>query len=161
MNPLQSRPLCTVDIQLETGAPITLGRSPWRNRRISYIEGGTITGERLSGVVRPGGGDWSEGGQAADGTVLTLIDVRALWTTHDGAEIYVTYGGRLVIPPAAMEAFRDPARVETLADDAYSFRINPIFETAAPQYAWLNAITAIGRGRRTARGVRYDIFEIL
>src|SRR3954463_12219499 len=89
---LQSRPLCTVDIRLDDDAPLPLGKSPFRNRRVSYIAGGTIEGERLRGEVMPGGGDWSELGAAADGTALTFIDVRSIWKTHDGAMIYVTYG---------------------------------------------------------------------
>lgn len=157
---LASSPLCVVDITLEQGAPIPLGRSPWRNRRVSYIAGGTIAGERLSGEVLPGGGDWSELGAGPDGTALTVIDVRSIWKTHDGAMIYVTYGGRLVIPAPALADFRDPAKVEQLPDDSYYFRIQPVFETADERYAWLNALVAAGLGRRTARGVRYRIFGL-
>jgi len=154
---LKGRPLCTVDIRLEAEAPIPLGRSPWRNRRVSYIAGGTIEGERLRGEVLPGGGDWSELGQGADGAALTFIDVRSIWKTHDGALIYVTYGGRLVIPQAALADFRDPAKVEQLPADSYYFRIQPTFETADARYDWLNALVAVGVGRRTATGVRYRI----
>jgi hypothetical protein len=154
---LRSRPLCTVEIQLEDDAPVALGRSPWRNRRVSYIAGGVIDGERLRGEVLPGGGDWSELGAGPDGAAVTLIDVRSIWKTHDGGLIYVTYGGRLVIPPAALADFRDPAKVEQLPADSYYFRIQPTFETGDDRYAWLNAVVAVGVGRRTARGVRYRI----
>ncbi|MDZ4371828.1 MAG: DUF3237 domain-containing protein [Phenylobacterium sp.] len=157
---LKSRGLCTVDIRLDDDAPLPLGKSPFRNRRVSYIAGGTVEGERLRGEVLPGGGDWSELGAGADGAALTFIDVRSVWKTHDGALIYVTYGGRLVIPADVLEAFRDPARVETLAEDSYYFRIQPTFETADPRYAWLNAVVAAGIGRRTAAGVRYRIFGL-
>lgn len=153
-------PLCEVDITLEDGAPIVLGRSPWRNRRVSYIVGGRFDGERLRGEVRPGGGDWSEVGAGDDGEALTLLDVRSIWTSHDGAQIYVTYGGRLAIPQAALGAFRDPARVESLADDSYYFRTALTFETDDARYAWLNRIVAVGRGRRTAQGVRYAVFAL-
>ena len=154
---LRAWPLCSVDIRLDDDAPVQLGRSPWRNRRVSYIAGGTIEGERLKGEVLAGGGDWSELGQARDGAALTLIDVRSVWKTHDGALIYVTYGGRLVIPAAALPAFRDPAKVETLAEEAYYFRIQPTFETSDERYGWLNALVCVGVGRRTAKGVRYRI----
>jgi len=149
--------LCVCDIRLEDGAPVPLGRSPWRNRRVSYIAGGTLEGARLRGEVLPGGGDWSELGQGADGAALTFIDVRSVWRTHDDALIYVTYGGRLVIPQAVLGAFRDPATVEQLPADSYYFRIQPTFETADPRYDWLNAMVAVGVGRRTAAGVRYRI----
>ncbi|MBL8771584.1 MAG: DUF3237 domain-containing protein [Phenylobacterium sp.] len=157
---MRTRFLCTVDIQLTAESPLLLGRSPWRNRRLSPIAGGTIEGERLRGEVMAAGGDWSELGAASDGAAVTLIDVRSLWKTHDGALIHVTYGGRLVIPPEALADFRDPARVEALAEDAYYFRIQPVFETGDERYAWLNALVAVGVGKRTAAGVRYRIFAV-
>lgn len=149
--------LCVCDIRLDDDAPVPLGRSPWRNRRVSYIAGGTVEGDRLRGEVLAGGGDWSELGQGAEGAALTLIEVRSVWKTHDGALIYVTYAGRLVIPLAVLGAFRDPTTVEQLPADSYYFRIQPTFETADPRYDWLNALVAVGVGRRTAAGVRYRI----
>lgn len=157
---LRARPLCTVDIRLEDDAPLPLGKSPFRNRRVSYIAGGTLEGERLRGEVMAGGGDWSELGQGADGAALTLVDVRSIWKTHDGAMIYVTYSGRLVIPQAVLGDFRDPAKVETVSEDDYYFRIQPTFETADARYGWLNVLVAVGYGKRTAQGVRYRIFGV-
>ena len=157
---LKARPLCTVDIRLDDDAPLPLGKSPFRNRRVSYIAGGTVEGERLRGEVMAGGGDWSELGQGTDGAALTLVDVRSLWKTHDGAMIYVTYSGRLVIPQAVLGDFRDPAKVEALSEDDYYFRIQPTFETADERYGWLNALVAAGIGKRTAKGVRYRIFGL-
>jgi Protein of unknown function (DUF3237) len=153
-------PLCTVDIRLDDDAPLALGRSPWRNKRVSYIAGGTVEGERLRGEVLPGGGDWSELGQAESGDALTLVDVRSLWKTHDGALVSVTYGGRLVIPQAVLADFRDPAKVEALSEADYYFRIQPTFETSDPRYGWLNALVAVGVGKRTAKGVRYRMFGL-
>jgi hypothetical protein len=43
----------------------------------------------------------------------------------------------------------------------YYFRIAPFFGTAAPPYAWLNTIVAIGIGHRGADGPVYSIFEVL
>jgi hypothetical protein len=149
-----------VDIQLDDDAPLALGRSPWRNRRVSYIAGGRFEGERLKGDVLAGGGDWSELGQAENGDALTLVDVRSLWKTHDGAMVSVNYGGRLVIPRAILADFRDPQKVDALAESDYYFRIQPTFETSDPGYAWLNALVALGLGKRTARGVRYRIFGV-
>ena len=157
---LKARPLCTVDIRLEDDAPLPLGKSPFRNRRVSYIAGGTVEGERVRGEVMAGGGDWSELGQGTDGAALTLVDVRSLWKTHDGTMIYVTYSGRLVIPQAVLGDFRDPAKVEALSEDDYYFRIQPTFETADERYGWLNALVAAGIGKRTAKGVRYRIFGL-
>lgn len=149
--------LCTVDIELDRNAPLALGRSPWRNRRVSYIAGGVIVGERLAGEVLPGGGDWSESAADENGDVSTLVDVRALWRTHDGAVIYVTYCGRLIVPAAVMPEFRDPSKVDEIDPSRYYFRIAPTFETSDARYAWLNKAIAIGFGKRTSRGVSYDI----
>jgi len=160
MEGLKARPLCVADIRLEDDAPLALGRTPFRNRRVSYIAGGTVEGERLRGEVMAGGGDWSELGQGTDGAALTLVDVRSLWKTHDGAMVYVTYAGRLVIPPAVLGDFRDPAKVEGVSEDDYYFRIQPTFETADERYGWLNALVAVGYGKRTAKGVRYRILGL-
>jgi len=153
-------PLCVADIRLEADAPIALGKSPWRNRRVSHIAGGVVSGTRLHGAVTPGGGDWSELGLEENGDALTLLDVRSLWRTHDGADIYVSYQGRLVIPHSLLGVFRNADAVEALDPSSYYFRIAPLFETADPRYAWLNRIVAIGAGKRTRAGVRYTLFEI-
>jgi hypothetical protein len=152
--------LCEASIVLDAEAPIALGASPWRNRRVSDIAGGRFAGPQLAGVVRRSGADWSEGGQAADGGIATAIDVRSLWQTDDGALIYVTYQGRLVVSAAVAPAFRDPAALASLQASDYYFRILPVFETAAQRYAWLNEVVAVGVGRRTADGVVYRIFQV-
>lgn len=152
--------LCEVTITLDRDAPLALGRSPWRNRRVSDIAGGRFEGPGLSGAVRRSGADWSEGGQAADGGIATAIDVRSLWQADDGALIYVSYAGRLVVPAARVEAFREPAAVAALGADDYYFRICPVFETSAERYLWLNELVAVGVGRRTADGVVYRMFRI-
>ncbi|MBB4632595.1 DUF3237 domain-containing protein [Sphingosinicella soli] len=158
---LSSRPLCRVSITLEAGAPIVIGASPWRNRRVSHITGGSIDGERLRGRVEPGGGDWSELGMTPEGDGLTLLDVRSLWKTYDDALVYVTYQGRLTIPAAVLPAFRDPEALRALDRAQYYFRITPLFETADPRYSWLNGLVAVGIGTRTPHGVDYDVHELL
>lgn len=152
--------LCGVDIELREGAPIAVGQSPWTARRVSDIRGGRFEGPRLRGDVEPSGADWSQSSIAPDGDVLTLLDVRSLWRTDDGAAIYVTYGGRFVIPAALRDAFADPQRVDGLDESSYYFRTTPLFETGAQQYMWLNRVVAVGLGKRTRRGVTYRIFEL-
>jgi hypothetical protein len=159
--PPRTQFLCQVSIQLRAGAPVVLGQSPWSNRRISDILDGRFEGPRLKGRIAPSGGDWSQRGGGAGEPVRTLIDVRSLWETDDGATIYVTYGGRLVIPPDALAELADPARVDSLDPARYYFRITPLFETSAPPYVWLNDVVGIGLGRRTSTGVSYRVFEVL
>jgi hypothetical protein len=152
--------LTTVSIELDADAPLPVGRSPWRIRRVSYIARGGFEGPRLKGQVLQGGGDWSELGQDAAGNALTFVDVRSLWRTHDSALLYVTYNGRLVIPKDVLGEFRDSAKVEELDPAKYYFRISPTFETSDEKYQWLNAMVGVGLGRRTAKGVVYDIFAL-
>lgn len=152
--------LCEVRILLEEGSPITVGQSPWRNRRISNIAGGHFDGPRLQGEVVSSGADWSELGLDGDGNVLIALDVRSVWRTGDGATIYVTYGGRLVIPAPKMEIFGDPARIDTLDPSEYYFRTNPTFETGEEKYGWLNSVIAVGLGKRTSTGVAYRLYQI-
>ena len=152
--------LCEVTIELDASAPIALGASPWRNRRVSDIVGGRFEGPEFSGTVCRSGADWSEGSRAADGGIATALDVRSLWRTDDGAYVYVTYGGRLVVPADRLAEFSDPEKVEQMDPSAYYFRTNPLFETSAERYQWLNGIVAIGLGRRTRSGVVYRIFQM-
>ena len=152
--------LCHADIELDAEAPLALGHSPWRNRRVSNIAGGQFQGPRLQGTILQSGADWSELGQSRNGGASTMLDVRSLWRTDDEALIYVTYAGRLVIPAATLDAFRDPDRVSTVAPSDYYFRILPVFETASPHYAWLNDLVGVGLGQRTGNGVRYTIFSV-
>jgi len=157
---LESAFLCEVSIELEDGAPVPVGHTPWRNRRVSDIASGEFNGPRLRGRVRRSGADWSEGATARDGGIATLLDVRSLWQTEDGELIYVSYGGRLVVPKSVVPAFADPHTVGDVDPGRYYFRIAPLFETASERYGWLNEIVAVGIGRRTAGGVDYRIFEI-
>ena len=151
--------LCTVEFRVD-GAMIPIGDTPWGTRRIGYIAGGVVKGERLSGDVLPGGGNWAEAGRTADGTAISTFDARTVWRTHDGALIYVTHGGRMAVPAASAAAFADPAEAALMDKSGYYARIVPLFETADPRYHWLNGIVAVGCGRRIAGGIRYTVFEI-
>lgn len=155
---LASAPLCVAEFEVE-GAIMPIGRSPWRNRRVGYITGGTFKGPRLSGRILPGGGNWSESGEIAEGSVGTF-DARTVWQTDDGALIYVTYTGRSLIPPAVAADFRDPAKAEGVDPSQYYIRIAPVFETSDERYAWLNGVLAVGCGQRTAAGIRHWMFAI-
>jgi hypothetical protein len=156
---LVSEPLCVADF-LVAGAIMPLGQSPWTSRRVGYVTGGRFEGPRLSGEILPGGGNWSTTGEIAPGEVAGTFDARAIWRTDDDAMIYVTYTGRSVVSDAVSAAFRDPARADDVLASAYYIRIAPVFETAAPRYAWLNGVLAVGCGHRTSTGIRHSIFAI-
>lgn len=56
--------------------------------------------------------------------------------------------------------FEERALLE--CDDAHAYiRTLPRFETAAPKYAFLNRLLAVGAGEITAEGPRHVLEEIL
>ena len=42
----------------------------------------------------------------------------------------------------------------------YYFYISPVYQTGAPQYAWLNQRIAVGRGKVVGGGVEYRVWAI-
>ena len=131
-----------------------VGATPNGGRRVGLVAGGTFSGERLNGTILPGGADWIIA--RPDGS--TTLDVRIVLQTDDGATIGMTYRGLRHGPAEVMDKvnkgeFVDPA--------LYYFRTAVLFETASPQYAWLNGIIAIGTGSRPPEGPVYDVFEVL
>lgn len=149
---LRTRPLCSLFVQVHK--PQIVGTSPDGYRRVGVIASGSFEGERLSGEVLEGGSDWQR--LRPDGA--TTIDVRLMLKTRDDALIAVQYRG-FRHGPADVLARIDAGEVVDPAQ--YYMRICPFFETAAPQYDWLNRIVAVGVGHRNARGALYHLFEIL
>jgi uncharacterized protein DUF3237 len=131
-----------------------LGATPYGERRIIEILGGTVKGPRLNGKVLPGGADWQI--VRADGVVH--LHARYTLETSAGGQILVDAEGYRHGPPEVMAAL---ARDETVDPQRYYFRTAMRFETADPASAWLNRILAIGRGARANRQVRIEVFEVL
>jgi len=124
-------------------------------KSIVNIEGGTVEGPAINGVLLRSGGDWLT--HRADGSMA--LDVRATIKTDDNALIYCSYFGRLVMPPEMLEMpIEDRHQVDPTK---YYMRTAPLFETASKRYAWLNNIQGVGIGRITPTGVAYDMFELL
>ncbi len=122
-----------------------LGATPAGVRRVGIVSGGSFAGERLSGEVLGGGNDW----QVLRGDGVLTLDVRLVLKTKDGATIGMTYDGLRHGPPEIL------ARIdagETVDPASYYFRIAPRFETASPDYGWLNRTLAIGCGHRQTDG---------
>ena len=149
---LRTRPLFAM--QLNVRNPMPLIDTPGAGRRIAVITGGSFDGERLSGSVMDGGSDWltvrPDGG--------ATLDVRLVLLASDGAHIAMTYRGVRHGPP---EALARAGRGEPVDPSEIYFRSLVLFETAAPQHAWLNHIVAVGAGQRLAAGPVYSVFEVL
>ena len=141
-------------IAAELAGIVNLGATPYGERRIIDILGGTVSGPRLNGRVLPGGADWQI--IRADGAA----DIQARYTieTDTGGKILVSSEGLRHGPPDVIAAL---ARGEAVDPALYYFRTLMRFETADPQAAWLNRILAIARGKRAARSVRLDVHEVL
>ncbi|WP_279582295.1 DUF3237 domain-containing protein [Fodinicola feengrottensis] len=118
--------------------------------------GGTFEGPKLKGEVLPGGGDWAL--FRPDGTMT--LDVRLTLRTHDQALVHMTYGGRWVVPAALRNDLTDPVKRYQIDPSAYYFRTNPLFETGAPEYAWLNDVVSVGSGYLVEGGIAYKVTEI-
>ena len=131
-----------------------VGATPGAYRRVGVVADGVFEGERLSGRVLQGGNDWQN--VRSDGSVT--LDVRLVLKTEDDALIGMTYRG---VRQGAPDTIARLERGEAVDPSTYYFRIAPCFESAAPGYAWLNDIVAIGVGHRIAEGPIYSIFEVL
>ncbi|MBP6818864.1 DUF3237 domain-containing protein [Ferrovibrio sp. MS7] len=141
------------EARLNVGKPRDIGDTPLGRRRIAPVEGGIFKGPRLSGRFLDGA-DWLL--RRPDG--VTRMDVRTTLETDDGALIYLQYQG-MRAGPAEVLARIDRGEVVDAKD--YYMRIVLSFETGAPQYAWLNAILAVGYGDRQPGGPIYRVFELL
>jgi hypothetical protein len=149
---LRTRPLFVM--RLKVPPLIVVGTTPNAFRRIGLIEGGSFEGDRLSGEVLPGGNDW----QAVRQDNCTKLDVRIVLKTTDGALIVMTYQALRHGSPSVMEQLD---KGEDVDPASYYFRMNPLFETSATQYDWMNRIIAVGTGDRPPDGPIYSIFEVL
>jgi len=133
---MNSRPLML--LRLTTAATEEIGVTPHGKLSIFPVTGGSFEGERLRGKVLAGGGDWVT--EKADGTFE--LDLRVTLETEDGALVHMTFTG--------------------VRDDAnHYFRTLPRFETAAPKYAFLNRLLAVGVGEGHRDGPIHTIEEIL
>lgn len=131
-----------------------IGPTPGAYRRIGVVPGGVFEGEKLSGIVLDGGSDWQQ--VRSDGS--TSLDVRLVLATADDALIGMTYRGIRYGPPEIINQLENGEAVDP---ESYYFRIAPLFETSAPNYAWLNNVVAIGIGHRRMDGPVYSVFEVL
>jgi hypothetical protein len=143
--------LCRITVELAT--PLDVGPTPLGERRIIPIVGGHVAGERLRGVILPGGADW----QLVRPDGAALLDARYTLRTADGALIYVSNRGIRHGPPEILARLRRGATVDPAA---YYFRTVPTFETSTQQYAWLNDVIAVCSGIRTANSVILDIYIV-
>jgi hypothetical protein len=149
---LCSRPLFVMRLDVK---PLQIvGATPGAFRRVGVVPGGLFEGERLSGVVLDGASDW----QTVRKDGATTLDARLVLKTNDDALICMTYRGIRHGPADVMARLE---KGEAVDPASYYFRTNPLFETAAAKYDWINRIVTVGIGHRRSDGPVYSIFEVL
>lgn len=132
--------------------PLPIGAGPIGTRMYYEVASGEIRGDRLRGTV-VGGGEWALIGP--DG--FLRVDVRAQFSTHDGAFIYVQYVGLLELNEAVQGAIERGEPTDF--GDQYFFT-NPRMETGDERYAWVNTTFFIGEGRMLPNpGVEYRVWR--
>ena len=149
---LSEKPIFT--IRAELASILKLGQTPYGERRIINILGGSVEGPRLKAKILPGGADWQI--VRTDG----VAHLHAVYTleTATGGQILVDSEGLRHGPPEVMERL---ARDQTVDPALYYFRTFLRFETADPAASWLNRILAIGYGARENKAVRIEAYEVL
>lgn len=149
---LSVAPIFTVHVELAD--ILQLGATPYGERRIVNILGGTVDGARLSGRILPGGADWQI--IRADG----CADISARYTieTEGGGRVLVQSDGLRHGPPDVIARL---ARGGAVDPALYYFRTAMRFETADASLDWLNRIIGLARGRREANAVHLDVYEVL
>ena len=136
------------------GDPQLIGETQYGTRVIVPVTGGTIQGPKINGEALPFGADWVLRRHDGAGE----LDVRVTVRTDDDALIYVRYRGINTMKPEVRARMQAGEEVDP---KEYYFRTTPIFETGAPQYAWLNQIIAVGVGMVLPGQVRYKVYQIL
>lgn len=126
---------------------------------VNILPGGWVKGPGISGKILPPGGDWI---RVMPSGVLRL-DVRLTIETDDGALVYMTYGGVVVMSKEANEAL---GRGETLDDKGIPYFVTtPQFQTSAAKYDWMNRLQGIAKMAKYKRAkteayVEYDVFAV-
>jgi hypothetical protein len=149
---LSAAPIFRIHAELADILP--LGQTPYGERRIINILGGRVDGERLAGRILAGGADW----QIIRTDGVAVLEARYTIETAAGARILVYSDGVRHGPP---EVIARLARGEDVDPALYYFRTMMRFEAGHDSVLWLNKILALGRGRREARAVLLDIYEVL
>lgn len=141
-------------IEADLAEPQLFGKSPYGERRVINILGGTVAGPRFKGKILPGGADWQI--IRTDG----VADIFAKYTieSEDGGLVLVKSAGLRHGPP---EVIAKLARGETVDKSLYYFRTSVRFETAAPQLDWMNRVLAVAYGAREKMKVKLDLHEVL
>ncbi len=127
---------------------------PLGQRWFIPVTGGSIAGDRISGVVQSGGSDF----QLIRRDGVAELDVRVTLRTDDGVTIQLKGHGIRYTSAEVLARIMSGAEVDP---SEYYFREALFFEAPAGRYEWLNRIIAIGKGGRLKSHVLIDAYEVL
>ena len=136
------------------GAALDVGISARGERRIIPITGGTFEGPELRGQVIPGGADW----QVIRSDGAAELEARYTLRCDSGGLIYVVNRGIRHGSAEVLRALREGAAVDK---SEYYFRTVPVFETAAPELAWMMRSVFVGDAERFADHVAIRFWRVL
>ncbi len=142
------RVVCEVGELVSLGGPARHGE-----RRFVPILSGTVRGPALNGRLLEGGVDWQI--QRTDGA--TEISAHYVVQADDGALIEVQSDGLRHGPPEVMARL---ARGEAVAPSDYFFRTLLRLTTGHANWLHLNKLMVLAAGRREARRVVLDLWQI-
>jgi hypothetical protein len=145
------------DMVVDLNPRLNFGDGPVGRRILFGSAGGSFEGPRLRGTVPAGGGDWAL--FRPDGAMM--LDVRLTLRTEDDALVHMTYGGRWITPPELRAEIADPTTRHQVDPSRYYFHTNPLFETGAEKYAWLNDLVCVGSGYLIEGGIAYRISQVV
>jgi hypothetical protein len=133
---------------------VALGETPYGERRVARIEGGSFKGPKLRGIVLPGGGGWT---LIRRDSVLD-IEVRIVLETDDKQMIYMRWKGFRHGPKQVIDRL---IRGEAVDPSSYYFRTTPYFETSSEKYSWLNRICSVATGARVGDRRGFSVYQVL
>lgn len=152
---LKTKPLFNIRVTLRD--PLNVGISYAGHRIIYDVESGIVEGEKVKGKLKPSGGDWVI--RHPNGTFT--LDVKICIETDDGAMIFLSWRGRLVIPEHLIGKVISKDTCDEVDKDEYYFRNLIMIETGDERYQWLNNIVAISQGQLIPEGIQYYVMEVL
>ena len=142
-------------LDVDLAPPLDIQQTPQGHRRVIPITGGVFHGERIRGLVLPGGADWN---------VVRHDGVVHLWArytlqTDDGCLISILNEGLQRGPTDTMARILAGQPFDTA--EWYS-RTMARFEVAGERYKWLNEAIFVGDLQIPSRPdqVSIEIYEV-
>jgi Protein of unknown function (DUF3237) len=140
------------NLAVEVGPPIDAGHSPFGQRRLVPILGGTVGG-RLAGRVLPGGADF----QLIHGGKQAHLEARYMLELDDGARVFVQNAG---LRAASAEVTARLLRGEPVDPGEVYFRGQVSLETGDARWWWLNERQFLCVGQRLPAQVLMSFYVV-